>query len=71
MVDLDAIKASGRNATERSAELMRMYVWSQRVKLHGELCRQAVAAGAACNGSGDALWAHSCERVPMPGWVAA
>lgn len=69
MIDLDAIKAAGRNSAENSGELMRLYVWARRVQLHGELCRQAVAAGAACNG--DALWAHCCERVPMPGWVAA
>ncbi len=71
MIDLDAIKASGLNAAERSAELMRLYVWARRVQMHGELCRQAVAAGAACNDGGNALWAHACERVPMPGWVAA
>lgn len=71
MVDLDAIKANGLNATERSAELMRMYVWSRRVKLHGELCRQAVAAGDACCAAGEALWARACDRVAMPDWVAA
>lgn len=71
MIDLDRIKAEGRNATERSAELMRLYAWSRRVWLHGELCRQATAAGAASNEAGAVLWAQACERVPMPGWVAA
>lgn len=71
MIDLDAIKADGRNALERSAELMRMYVWDRRVRLHGELCRQSVARGEASNEAGAALWAQACDRVPMPGWVAA
>lgn len=46
----------------------RMY---ERVRLHAELCRQAVAAGNASNTNGASLWAHACELVPMPGWVAA
>lgn len=71
MIELDAIKAEGRNATERSAELMRLYAWSRRVWLHGELCRQAVASGVASDETGAALWARACDLVPMPGWVAA
>lgn len=71
MIDLDAIKAAGRNSADHSGELMRLDVWRRRVEIHGELCRFAVGYGNAGQVQGEALWAQACERVPMPGWVAA
>lgn len=38
MIDLDAIKASGRNSAEHSAQLLALHLWRERVRVQSELC---------------------------------
>ena len=45
MIDIDAIKADGRNDAEHSAQLLLMHVWRERVRLHAELCADFLLGG--------------------------
>ena len=38
MIDLDEIKASGRNSAETSAQLLALHLWRERVRVQSELC---------------------------------
>jgi hypothetical protein len=71
-IDLDAIKASGRNDAEHSAQLLLMHVWRERVCLQSELCAKFLRdqPGASSSEFASYVWrafeeAQRRVRIPL------